>query len=165
MPRLGAIAAFLGAEKITIEVGGRDYEFPGEVTGRTGVQLQRLFAAAADPGRPGDAELISDMDHAKIRAEVMGTGEAAMLADGVGSAAINLVWETLLAYHGIGEAASQRVLARGEAVAPVKKRRPRKTAATPSAGANDTPSPGSTSGTNTRPGRTRTARQSPGPSS
>lgn len=159
MPKLGAIGAFIGAEAIKIEVGGKEYEFPGEVPGRTGVQVQRLFAAASDPGAPPDAEVLTDLDYEKIRAEILGDGQQAMLDDGVGSAAIQLVWEALFAYHGIGEAAAQAVLARGEAPAPAKKRSARTTS---TAGATRTRSQGSTSGTSTRQAKSPAPRKSPG---
>lgn len=136
---------------IRLPVKGKTYEFPGSIPGRTALMLQRLTSAADKAVREGGAdaaelaqEVFSDSEEVDLRSQVMGTGEAAMAADGLTSAHTNHVFRTLLVWHMSGEEAAAKAWeSLGEAQAPNRAAR-RATAST-------TRSRASTSGTTTPP--------------
>lgn len=148
---------FLTTPPIELPIGGRLYEFPGSISARSGLMLQRILSAAEEASegiRDGSVRaadlaeqvLLDDDTEHDLRAEIMGDGEQQMAADGLTTAHTTHVFNTLLVWHTAGPEAAQAAWEHmGEAQAPNRaaRRQASKAAAT------STRSPASTSGTST----------------
>lgn len=157
---------FLVVQPIRLPIRGKTYEFPGSISARTGLMLQRL-TAEADKVRDGSteptdlaAEVLNDEEEIDLRAEVLGDTERQMAADGLSTAHVRHVFQTLLVWHMAGQEAAEKAWhTLGEAQAP--NRAERRAASKDSA--STTRSRASTSGTTTR--RPRPAAVPDGPTS
>lgn len=118
---------FLAVEPLVLPIRGRDYAFPGEVSGRTWLKVQALgkqYEAAQRARSQGgsvdlEAEVVSDLDEEAFLRELCGPTLDEMLEDGVTSEELKLVLATLVAYHLSDLETAEAVWnARGEAVAP-----------------------------------------------
>lgn len=132
------LSEFLESKPIEIPIRGKVYSFPGEVSGRAWLLLQRMGAAFQDAqaalaeGRhfEMDAEVLSDAEKVDLDAELFGGVDKEMSADGCTSSELKLVYGTLVIYHMAGaEAAEAFWEARGEVPAPNRAARRRRTAA------------------------------------
>jgi hypothetical protein len=127
---------FLVVRPIVLPIRGKDYAFPGEVSARSWLMLQRMNEQtnAVLRGELGpETEAASDNDEAGLRAEMFGDTAAEMVADGLTSAHMDAVYYTLLAHHLSGPATAQVVWeAQGEAGAPNRQDRRHPPAAKPS---------------------------------
>ncbi len=158
---------FLTVEPIELPIGGKVYEFPGEVSARAGLLLQRIgsmvltvAATEGDPAAAGaalserDRELLSDGEEMDLRAELFGDAEADMIADGLTSAQIRHVFMTLVVWHAFSEDAAVAVW-EGKAASPepanrAERRASKATTGRSGAGASTTKRRASTSGTSRR---------------
>ena len=122
------LTEFLVVKPIVLPIAGKDYSFPGEISARLWLQLQRLNAQAAaamagedyDPG----AEIIDDETESEISKELLGDALQEMLADGRTSSQIRAVFQTLHAWHTQGEDIAEAVWnGQGEAVTPNRAQR------------------------------------------
>lgn len=150
--------SFLVVQPVKLPIKGKTYEFPGAIPARTGLMLQRMAAAAEKAKGDGAAadlaaEILDDDEEFNLRADVMGDGEKAMADDGLTSAHVKHVFQTLLVWHMAGrEAAEKAWRDLGEAPAPNRAaRRGSKDSA------STTKPRASTSGTTTRPAAPRAA--------
>lgn len=150
---------FLVISPIRLPIGGKTYSFPGSLSGRSGLLLQRIGAASAKAALRAKTgtkvqemsdELLSDAQEIDLRTEIMGDTEAELIADDVPAVKITHVFRTLMTWHMAGEAAAKEAwTSLGEAPAPSRaaRRASRESA-------KSTRSQGSTSTTST-PARTR----------
>jgi hypothetical protein len=131
---------FLEAEELVLPIRGKDYSFPGEISARTWLRVQRLAPqindalAAERAGEPfdADAEALSDIDIEELLSELCGETLDEMLADGVTSSQLKVVLATLLVFHLADREQAEKVWnAQGEAPAPNRAARRQKTPATP----------------------------------
>jgi hypothetical protein len=108
---------FLVDEPIELPIRGKTYRFPGSVSARTGLLLQRMGASADQARRAGksgtaaasdvfDAELLDDDTESDLRREIMGDAEAKMAKDGLTTAHTEHVFRTLIVWHMAGEDAA-----------------------------------------------------------
>ena len=105
---------FLIVPPLVLPIHGKQYSFPGEISARSWLRLQMLYASP-DP----EQEAFSDEEEASLRAEMFGEAEAEMVADGCTTSQLRVAFYTLLAYHMSGMDAAESVwAARGEAPAP-----------------------------------------------
>jgi hypothetical protein len=101
------LADFLVVEPLVLTIRGKEYAFPGSVSGDTWARFHAMTAAAdeikkakasgAEPDQ--DAVLLSDSQQDELTAEMFGGVEKEMLADGCTSAEFDAVWNTLFAFH------------------------------------------------------------------
>ncbi len=113
---------FLVVEPVVLPIRGKEYSFPGEVSARTWLLLQRL-AEQWQSAAPDD-EVVDDTTEAELRAELMGDTLQEMLDDGLTSAHVKAVLYTLLAFHLGGREAAEVVWERqGKAAAPNRETR------------------------------------------
>jgi hypothetical protein len=103
-------------QPIKLPIKGKVYEFPGSVSGRTGLLLHRMTEAVASmqDGRPlpevdDGAEILDDAEEVNLRAEVLGTTERQMIDDGLPKAFIDHVFKTLITWHQFGEDVAKAV--------------------------------------------------------
>lgn len=147
---------FLVVTPIKLPIKGKDYQFPGSISARSGLLLQRIAAAAerakADilDGKTSTldlaAEVLNDEEETDLRSEVMGGTEQLMADDGLTTAHTTHVFRTLLTWHMAGpEAAAVAWERQGEAPAPN-----RATRRASKGSASTTRKRASTSGTTTR---------------
>lgn len=148
---------------IRLPIRGKTYEFPGTITARAGLLLHRMSIAAekaqADvkAGKVKAADLakeaLSDGEEIDLRAEVMGDVEREMADDGLTSAHVHHVFQTLLVWHMAGEKAAEKAWVElGEVQAPNRAAR-----RASKGSASTTKRPASTSGTSTRTSELKTA--------
>lgn len=146
------LTEFLKTEPFMLPIGGKLYEFPGEISAKSWLQLQRLTeqitkaqaAAALGMDYDPDDEVLSDTDESVLMDEMFGTGKDEMIANGCTSSQIRAVFFTLMAYHTTGiEAAEAMWNAQGEAVAPSRSERRASAKSAPARGyrAASTPRP------------------------
>lgn len=131
---------------VRIPINGKTYEFPGTISSKAWVLLQRLseqmqrVAFARATGQPVDLEAIvlDDVEYADVKAEVFGSTEAELIKDGVSSDVLKRLFQTLTAYHLSGAQAAKAVWefepvddeddgegdAQGEPSAPERRRSP-----------------------------------------
>jgi hypothetical protein len=156
---------FVVVKPIVLPIAGKRYSFPGEVSARTWLMMQRISeqlqraqrAAARGETLDPDEEAVSDEDESSLMKEVMAGVQDEMVADGCTSTHVKTAFYTLIAYHMAGQAAAEAVWnAQGEAPAPNREERRSKTPAksTRSRGSRatstdppteETPEPGPTS--------------------
>jgi len=145
------LTEFLTVEPFTLPIAGKKYDFPGEISAKSWLQLQRLTeqiakaqaAAALGVDYDPDEQVLSDTDESALMTEMMGDGQALMIENGCTSSQIRAVFFTLMAYHTTGiEAAEAMWNAQGEAPAPNRETRRKATAkSTPGRGNTGTPKP------------------------
>jgi hypothetical protein len=126
---------FLVDRPIELPIRGKTYRFPGSVSARTGLLLQRMGASADVARRSGqdgtaaasevfDAELLDDDREKDLRREIMGDGEAEMARDGLTTAHTEHVFRTLIVWHMAGEEAALKAWERlGNVQAPNRETR------------------------------------------
>ena len=129
---------FLVVKPNVLPIRGKDYSFPGEISARSWLRLQRL-SERIQQARQGDfdpdEEVVSDIDQAELMAEIFGGVDEQLAADDCTSAQIKLVFYTLMAWHISGREAAETVWeARGETVAPNRAARRHPAKSTPSRG-------------------------------
>lgn len=104
---------FLVVEPIVLPIRGKAYAFPGSVSARTWLRLQRInekmTAVRAGQDVDPDDEVASDVDEQDMMAEMMGDVQDEMIDDGLTSAHIKAVFYTLIAFHLSGQAAAEAV--------------------------------------------------------
>lgn len=139
---------FLEVEPLVLPIRGKEYKFPGEISARAWLLVQRLgerYERARRDKEAGrepdpDEEVLSDGDESMLRAEMFGDVEEEMTADGLTSAHMKRVFLTLIAFHLSGVEAAEAVWNNvGEAPAPNRATRRK-------AQAKSTPSRGSRAG-------------------
>src|SRR5660397_281639 len=95
---------FLTAEPLVLPICGKDYEFPGEISGRSWLMLQRLGAVADKARAEGEdfdpgVEVLNDLDQAELMSELFGDAFDELGDDDPGSMAMNIIFPTLMIYH------------------------------------------------------------------
>src|SRR5664279_2034800 len=95
---------FLTAEPLVLPVKGKDYEFPGEISAKSWLLVQRLGAVADAARKAGEdfdpnEEVLNDVDQTSLMSEIFGGVDEELSADGVGSAAMNHIFFTLMIFH------------------------------------------------------------------
>jgi hypothetical protein len=111
------LSEFLTVETLDLPIRGKVYRFPGEISARSWLLVQRVgeqFQAAARAKAKGEdyspeAEVLDDTSYAELSAELFGGVDAEMAADGLTSAHVKLAFATLLAYHLSGRDAAEAV--------------------------------------------------------
>lgn len=152
------LAEFLDdAKPISLPWRGKVYEFPGSVSGRTGLLLSTALDGAvagtrgAD-GKPADPELVellNDEQEASVHDEVFGGVDRDLIRDGADSRVVRHFFLTLITWHVAGpDAAVNAWESLGNDPAPAPNRADRRRSRTASsAGASRTPRAASGSGT------------------
>ncbi len=118
------LSEFLTVEPIRLPIRGKEYQFPGEISARSWLLLQRLDAGARrarrDPDYDPAAEMLSDVDQDALMAELFGGTDEQMVEDGCTSSEIQRTFITLMAYHTVGRELAEAVWRGdpGEFVAP-----------------------------------------------
>ena len=113
--------SFLVIKPLVLPIRGKEYAFPGELSAKSGLLLQRLDAR--DESEP-DAQLLSDAEEKQLHDEILGDAEAQMVADGLTNTHIKVAFYALIAYHLYGLEAAEAVWnAQGEAIAPNRRTR------------------------------------------
>lgn len=169
MSKFRDLDEFLVDKPIELPIRGKIYRFPGSVSARTGLLLQRMGAVAEQAHRHGsdpataatetlDSELLDDAAEQDLRREIMGDAEVEMARDGLSTAHTGHVFRTLIVWHLAGEDAALQAWERlGNVTAPNREQR---RAASKGSGTS-TRRAGSTAGTTSRRKRPATA-ASPG---
>ena len=89
---------FLVVEPLILPIGGKDYSFPGEVSARSWLLLQKVSRQLRYD--VSDEEVaITDVEETALKSEMFGEAEQEMARDGCTSAQMQAVFQTLLAYH------------------------------------------------------------------
>ena len=118
---------FLVVRPVVLPIRGKDYSFPGEISGRTWLkvhslsgQVQQAIATQKAGGKfDPDVEAISDMDQDELLAELCGDTLQEMIDDGLTSAHLDAVMAALMAFHMADRGTAEAVWnASGEAPAP-----------------------------------------------
>lgn len=117
---------FLVVPTFDLPIRGKTYRFPGTISAKAGLMLQRLelTAAKADGVEDAQQQALAELDPEQpidLDREVMGDVRAEMVADGLTQAHIQHTFMTLLIWHLHGQEAAERVWERkqpGEAPAP-----------------------------------------------
>lgn len=121
------LTEFMTVEPFPLPIGGKTYQFPGEISAKSWLQLQRLteqitkaqLAQAAGVEVEPDTEVLSDTEEADLMQEMFGGVDEEMVADGCTSSQIKAVFYTLMAYHIKDVDAAEAVWnAQGESSAP-----------------------------------------------
>lgn len=105
---------FFKIQPIRLPIRGKTYEFPGSVSGRTGLLLHRMTEMAEQvrngqtPEAP-DQQVLDDAGEVKLREEIFGAAEREMIDDGLPSAFIDHVFHTLIVWHQFGEDVAKAV--------------------------------------------------------
>jgi len=121
-------------EPIVLPIEGKEYSFPGEddISGETWLQLQKIMDSwrRQELGEPASVVLTNAEEEA-LRAELMGEGQAALIADKVSTRVFKHVLMTLMVYHMRGKQVAEHAWnSRGEALTPSPQKRPQKKKAT-----------------------------------
>jgi hypothetical protein len=145
---------FLVVPPLVLPIRGKRYEFPGAISARSWLLLQRVSNRIGDASAPED-EVLSEAEELELRAEMFGGIEPQMIEDGLSTEHIRVTFYTLLAFHLSGRDAAELYWnAQGEA--PASSRTTRRQETTKS-----TRSRGSTAGS-TSPKTRRAKAASPG---
>lgn len=144
---------FLVTAPIELPIRGKSYQFPGAISGRAGLLIRRLAEVAdearqaRDEGRVVDetAQVLSEDDEVDLRAELLGDGEREMVDDGLSTAHIAHVFQTLMVWHLAGPEAAEQAWERMAVDPPKPNRQERRSASAGSA--TSTRQRASTSGT------------------
>ena len=136
---------FLTVKPLVLPIGGKQYAFPGDVGGESWLLLERVGQTMRFGGDPNEVAFTSEQEDA-LKAEMYGQARDEMIADGCTGAQLDAVFQTLLYYHLSDrnlEAAERVWNAQGEAPAPNRAERRRKTppTSTPSRGSRGTSKP------------------------
>ena len=142
------LADFLVVEPLVLTIRGKEYAFPGSVSGDTWLRFHAMTAAAdeikkakADGGDPDlDAVLLSNTQQDELTSEMFGGVEKQMVADGCTSVEFDAVWNTLFAFHLYGRTYAEVVWENsGEPPAPNRKSRRAAAKSTRSRGSHASP--------------------------
>lgn len=118
---------FLSVDPVEIPIRGKTYSFPGEISARAWLLVQKLgsaYGAAKDGQIDTDEIALTDGEEVDLQAELFGGIEREMAADGVTSGELKLVFGTLVIYHLTDQATAEKFWdARGEAPAPNREAR------------------------------------------
>lgn len=122
------LAEFLSVEPLVLPVGGKDYAFPADLSAKTVLRMQRLYdqqrRLRLGEGLDEGEEPVSEAEQAEIDAEMWGSSQDEMIADGVTAAQIAVVGQTVYLYHIHGREAAERFWnAQGKPPAPNRKAR------------------------------------------
>jgi len=137
------LGEFLVVEPLVLPIRGKEYSFPGEISARSWLMVQRIgekYERARRAKEVGqevdpDEEVLSDQDEGILRAEMFGGVDEQMAADGLSSGHMERVFQTLIAFHLSGREAAEAVWqAQGEAKAPNREQRRSATTSTRSRG-------------------------------
>ncbi len=113
---------FLVVEPVVLPIRGKEYSFPGEISARAWLRLQRLselLQAAKQDGFVASDTAVDDEEEADLMGEMLGGVENQMMDDGCTSQEIKAVFYTLIAYHLSGVEAAEVVWnSAGETPAP-----------------------------------------------
>ena len=125
---------FLVVPPLVLPIRGKRYEFPGEISARNWLRLQRLYGQArqvADGGELDlDEEVVSRTEQRELEAEMYGDAEARMVADGCTGSQVKAVLVTVTQFYLEGREAAELVWeSQGEAPAPNRETRRSKTPA------------------------------------
>ena len=130
----------LSPEPVVLPFNGKEYAFPGEISAKSWLQLQRIGDTIdrANRGEEVDPEeeVFDDSDQSSLMAEILGDAGQQMAADGCTSSQIKRAFYTLLAYHLRDREAAEVIWeasAAGEAPAPNRAARRHPSDAQPSA--------------------------------
>lgn len=100
---------FFVIKPIRLPIRGKVYEFPGSVSGRTGLLLHRMteqveqLKAGAKFDEDAQQEILDDAAETNLRAEILGDTEREMIDDNIPSLYIDHVFKTLITWHQFGE--------------------------------------------------------------
>ena len=116
---------FLVVTPVRLPIRGKTYEFPGAISARSWLLVQRMGeqfdrarrAEAAGEEYDPDEVAIDDTEEVDLRGELFGPAEAEMVADGLTSAHLERVFFTLIAYHLSGIEAAEAVWEHAERTA------------------------------------------------
>ena len=108
---------FLVVEPLELPIRGKLYRFPGEISARAWLLVQRLgekyerARRAREAGRPIDPEeeVLSDLDEGALRSEMFGDAQGEMIADNLTSEHMKRVFYVLIAFHLSGREAAEAV--------------------------------------------------------
>jgi hypothetical protein len=119
---------FLVVKPVVLPIHGKDYAFPGEISARSWLRLQRLTerlqAQSNGDGLDPNEVMLNDREEEELSNELFGGVDEEMVADGRTSTQIKAVFYTLVAYHISGQEAAEAVWeAQGEAPSPNRKQR------------------------------------------
>lgn len=119
---------FLVVPPLVLPIGGKRYEFPGEISARNWLRLQRLFGQAQLVNEGGeldlDEEVVSRSEQRELEAEMYGDAEARMVADGCTGSQVKAVLMTVTQFYLEGREAAELVWeSQGEAPAPSREAR------------------------------------------
>lgn len=89
---------FLTVKPLVLPVGGKEYAFPGDVSGESWLLLERVGQKMRFGGDPDDVAITSEQETA-LKAEMYGATRDEMIADGCSGAQLDAVFQTLLSYH------------------------------------------------------------------
>lgn len=92
------LAEFLTVSPLVLPIGGKDYAFPGDVSGESWLLLERIGQKMRFGGDPDEVAMTSEQESA-LKAEMYGTTRDEMIADDCSGAQLDAVFQTLLSYH------------------------------------------------------------------
>lgn len=112
---------FLVIEPVQLPIRGKVYSFPGSVSAKTGLFLQRAAVLSGTPDVDPDTVLIPDEMEDDLFDELLGDAQQEMIDDRLTSAHIRHVFDTLVVFHMAGREAAEAVwedTGQGEAKGP-----------------------------------------------
>ena len=124
------LSEFLKIEPFVLPIRGKNYAFPGDVSALSFLRMQKLAQSMRDlvAGKHLDLEevLLTTSEEEAVKDEMFGGLEAEMIADGLTSTEIRVVFFTLISYHlsGRNKEEAEKVWNRqGELPAPSRAKR------------------------------------------
>lgn len=112
------LSEFFEIKPKQLPILGKVYDFPGAISGKTGVLLHAMTAqveaakAAIDAGGDPDmldTTILDDVGEEALRRELFGDAEQQMIDDGVPQPYIEHALKTLTVWHQFGEAVARAV--------------------------------------------------------
>jgi hypothetical protein len=120
----------LDVPPLVLPIRGKEYSFPGEISARSWLRLQRL-SEQMNGGADADDLALGDEEEAALEAEMFGGLKDELIADGLTGSHIRIVFYTLIAFHLSGRTVAETVWNNaGEPPAPNREARRSKTPAT-----------------------------------
>lgn len=97
---------FMVVKTIDLPMRGKVYSFPGAISAASGLRLERFTALTQLDHEGGEVDpdelvLVGD-DADALEAEMFGDTKAEMIADGLTTAHVSAVFDTLMAFHATG---------------------------------------------------------------
>lgn len=89
---------FLTVKPLVLPIGGKQYAFPGDVSGESWLLLERMGQQMRFGGDPSDVAMTDEQETA-LKADMYGVTRDKMVADGCSGAQLDAVFQTLLSYH------------------------------------------------------------------